>query len=74
MAQQALLKTPAAARKAKPRAAQLKLAGIATIQSEAGAEPSGDGEAKAPAPAVKAADTKAEAKAPKQTHPETKSA
>src|SRR6476661_8776907 len=33
VAQQALLKTPGASRKAKPRAAQLKLAGIATDQS-----------------------------------------
>jgi ribonuclease-3 len=33
--QSALSKTPSANRKAKPRAAQLKLAGIATIQSEA---------------------------------------
>ena len=41
VAEQALLKTPAAGRKAKPRAAQLKLAGIATIQSD------GDGEAEA---------------------------
>jgi ribonuclease-3 len=38
-AEQALLKTPAAGRKAKPRAAQLKLAGIATIQSGLAAEP-----------------------------------
>ena len=34
MAEQALRKTPAAGRKSKPRAAQLKLAGIATIQGE----------------------------------------
>jgi ribonuclease-3 len=33
-AEQALRKTPAAGRKAKPRAAQLKLAGIATIQGD----------------------------------------
>jgi ribonuclease-3 len=33
-AEQALRKTPAASRKAKPRAAQLKLAGIATIQGD----------------------------------------
>lgn len=33
--QAALVKTPAAARKTKPRAAQLKLAGIATIQPDA---------------------------------------
>jgi ribonuclease-3 len=74
VAEQALLKTPAAGRKAKPRAAQLKLAGIATIQSDG----SGAGEAVPAAPAVKPAETKveakAEAKAPKQTHPETKSA
>lgn len=37
-AQQALVKTPAAARKARPRAAQLKLAGIATVQSDDDAE------------------------------------
>eukprot|EP01133_Synstelium_polycarpum_P003964 gene3964-4589_t len=34
VAEQALLKSPAASRKPKPRAAQLKLAGIATIQSD----------------------------------------
>lgn len=38
VAEQALVKTPGAARKAKPRAAQLKLAGIATIQPDAPAE------------------------------------
>jgi ribonuclease-3 len=36
--QAAMVKTPAAARKAKPRAAQLKLAGIATVQADAAAE------------------------------------
>jgi ribonuclease-3 len=41
-AEQALRKTPAASRKSKPRAAQLKLAGIATIQGdEAGDAPAG---------------------------------
>ena len=41
-AEQALLKSPAAGRKARPRAAQLKLAGIATIQSNgAGSSPPG---------------------------------
>jgi ribonuclease-3 len=35
VAEQALAKSPPAARKAKPRAAQLKLAGIATVQGEA---------------------------------------
>lgn len=53
VAEQALLKTPAAGRKAKPRAAQLKLAGIATVQGEAG------GEAK---PAADAAPAKAAVK------------
>jgi ribonuclease-3 len=37
--QTALVKTPAAARKSKPRASQLKLAGIATIQPDAPIEP-----------------------------------
>lgn len=37
--QAALVKTPAAPRKTKPRASQLKLAGIATIQSDAAEEP-----------------------------------
>jgi ribonuclease-3 len=41
VAEQALLKTPSGARKPKPRAAQLKLAGIATIQGD------GSGEAEA---------------------------
>jgi ribonuclease-3 len=41
VAEQALSKSPSASRKTKPRAAQLKLAGIATVQGEAppGAEP-----------------------------------
>jgi ribonuclease-3 len=34
-AEQALVKTPSTARKARPRAAQLKLAGIATVQPDA---------------------------------------
>jgi ribonuclease-3 len=50
VAEQALRKTPAASRKAKPRAAQLKLAGIATIQGEEAAA--------APAVASSAAPTK----------------
>ena len=66
VAQQALLKTPGASRKAKPRAAQLKLAGIATIQSDGDGE-GGAAELAAPAKA-------AEPKTPKQTQPETKSA
>jgi ribonuclease-3 len=52
VAEQALLKTPAAGRKAKPRAAQLKLAGIATVQGEA--EPQSQ-----PAPAASTAPAKA---------------
>jgi ribonuclease-3 len=49
VAEQALLKSPAASRKPKPRAAQLKLAGIATIQSD---------DAQAPAVPAIAAHTK----------------
>lgn len=37
-AEQAMQKAPAAARKSKPRAAQLKLAGIATVQGEQAAD------------------------------------
>jgi ribonuclease-3 len=51
-AEQALVKTPVTARKSRPRAAQLKLAGIATIQADAPAEA-------APAPAPEAAPAKA---------------
>ena len=63
-AQQALLKTPAAVRKAKPRAAQLKLAGIATIQSDADPDSHGDDDGALPV----------DAKTSKHPHPETKSA
>jgi ribonuclease-3 len=38
VAEQAMSKSPATARKSKPRAAQLKLAGIATVQAENPAE------------------------------------
>ena len=69
VAQQALVKTPGASRKAKPRAAQLKLAGIATIQSDG----DGDGES-APVAAVPVPAKAADAKAPKHPQPETKSA
>ena len=60
VAEQALLKTPPSPRKPKLRAAQLKLAGIATIQSDASG----------------AADPKAgtDLTPPQQTLPETKSA
>ncbi|MEO7581304.1 MAG: ribonuclease III, partial [Massilia sp.] len=73
VAQQALLKTPAATRKAKPRAAQLKLAGIATSQRDSdidgGAEPvaetaadkSADKTVKPAAPAVEPKPAKAAA-------------
>lgn len=62
VAEQALLKSPAAARKTKPRAAQLKLAGIATIQSDGGGK--ADGKARVE-PAEKAM-AKAEAEAKPQ--------
>ncbi|MEJ7805759.1 MAG: ribonuclease III [Telluria sp.] len=71
VAQQALLKTPGASRKARPRAAQLKLAGIATIQSDGDGE--GEVQAALPAPASATPPARpADAKAGK--HPETKSA
>lgn len=44
-AELALRKTPAASRKAKPRVAQLKLAGIATVQSRDADNNAGDGTA-----------------------------
>jgi ribonuclease-3 len=51
-AQKALLKTPAAVRKSRPRASQLKLAGIATVQPDAptlAVAPAADGTALAAA-------------------------
>ena len=55
-AEQALVKTPGSARKARPRAAQLKLAGIATIQPDApdtpAAEPAPKQAPEAPAKAA----------------------
>jgi ribonuclease-3 len=85
--QAATAKTPAAARKSKPRTSQLKLAGIATVQPDAPSE-----RAKAAKPAAKPepkqevlklaakADEKTDAKAevkelkaePKETKPESK--
>jgi ribonuclease-3 len=65
--QAALVKTPATARKAKPRASQLKLAGIATIQPDA---PLGDEIPSAVPQSVKAtskADNKADNKADAKT-------
>ena len=47
--QAALVKTPSAARKPRPRTAQLKLAGIATIQSD----PAAEGASPVPAKAAK---------------------
>ena len=38
VAEQALQKSPSSSRKSKPRATQLKLAGIATVQSDQPAE------------------------------------
>lgn len=60
VAEQALVKAPGAARKAKPRAAQLKLTGVATIQGSSGE-------------AAAASKANAEDKAAPQ-HPETKPA
>ncbi|HEU4851709.1 MAG TPA: ribonuclease III, partial [Telluria sp.] len=73
VAGQALLKSPAGGRKPRPRAAQLKLAGIATIQGDGPDEGEGAAPAAAPAP-VKTAASTPETKAPKHPHPETKSA
>jgi ribonuclease-3 len=80
-AEQALVKTPSTARKARPRAAQLKLAGIATVQPDApaadaaaagtaaaGAAPAEPAAGAAPAKAVAstpAAETKPAAPEPK---------
>ncbi|HEX8955970.1 MAG TPA: ribonuclease III [Burkholderiaceae bacterium] len=69
--QAALVKTPAAAKKSKPRAAQLKLAGIATVQSEAPHEAPAK-----PAKAAKAdgkADNKSDAKAEPKTETRSES-
>lgn len=63
--QAALVKTPTAAKKSKPRTAQLKLAGIATVQSEAPHELPAK-----PAKTAKA-DSKQESKA--ETRPDAKS-
>jgi ribonuclease-3 len=52
VAEQAMSRSPAAARKPRPRAAQLKLAGIATVQGDAAAEP---GQEPPPAPSAPAA-------------------
>lgn len=67
-AEKALVKTPSSARKARPRAAQLKLAGIATIQPDAplvdsAAPPALDAAAKVAEPETKPV---AESKAQKQ--------
>jgi ribonuclease-3 len=69
VAEQALSKSPAAARKARPRAAQLKLTGIATVQGEAPAEPEpqqGPAETSAAAPAAPGKAAPGDAKQPKQ--------
>jgi ribonuclease-3 len=61
--QNALIKNASSGRKARPRTAQLKLAGIATIQSEPAVEP----EPKKPAKSAQKAEPKAEPKGePKQ--------
>jgi ribonuclease III len=71
VAEQALVKTPPAARKAKPRAAQLKLAGIATIQGDAPPQPESPPEAAPAAPVAPAAPAAAK---PSPKHAGTKSA
>jgi ribonuclease-3 len=68
-AEQALVKTPSTARKARPRAAQLKLAGIATVQPDAPAESVAGPEPAKAVPGTPAAETKPaapETKAQKQ--------
>jgi ribonuclease-3 len=68
-AEQALVKTPSTARKARPRAAQLKLAGIATVQPDAPAESVAAAEPAKAVPGTPAAETKPaapETKAQKQ--------
>lgn len=61
--QTALAKTPATARKSKPRASQLKLAGIATVQTDASTEaPTRSTKAAAATKPESKADTKASAK------------
>jgi ribonuclease-3 len=55
VAEQALHKTPAATRKPRQRAAQLKLAGIATIQGDAGQEQNHEQKHEQNAPKGKAA-------------------
>jgi ribonuclease-3 len=75
VAEQALSKSPAATRKARPRAAQLKLTGIATVQGEALAEPEpqqGSAEPSAAAPAAPSKAAPGDAKQHK--HAGTKSA
>jgi ribonuclease-3 len=75
VAEQALSKSPAATRKARPRAAQLKLTGIATVQGEALAEPEpqqGSAEPTAAAPAAPSKAAPGDAKQHK--HAGTKSA
>lgn len=64
--QAALVKTPASARKPRPRTAQLKLAGIATIQPDPVAEASASASAETPAAQIKAINAKADKQAEKQ--------
>jgi ribonuclease-3 len=71
-AEKALVKTPSTARKARPRAAQLKLAGIATVQMEAppADAAAADAAAASAAPAVAATEAAAEAAAVTETRAE----
>jgi ribonuclease-3 len=61
-AQNALVKTSASGRKSRPRASQLKLAGIATIQPDAPLEDDSEKQAKAPAKTETKQEAKSEAR------------
>ncbi len=61
-AQNALVKTSASGRKSRPRASQLKLAGIATIQPDAPLDDDSEKQAKAPAKTETKQEAKSEAR------------
>ncbi len=67
--QRALVKTPAAARKSKPRTSQLKLAGIATIQPDAPVVPSPRQSAKSSAKTESKQDSKSDARQESKMEP-----
>jgi ribonuclease-3 len=72
VAEQSVVKSPPASRKAKPRAAQLKLAGIATVQGEAPVDGAAAPEAAPGGTEPKATESKGDSKQHK--HAGTKSA